>query len=183
MNLLKVMSLFKLWVALLCIICSVGLLVKELLQHKPNDELYLAEIFTSIYLVLGFVDMVTMLAVLRKVTRYQAEKKLQPEEIVEVDKIGCLEWVTGLSLLFYAFVTFLMVLNTEFHGLFLGQVDVSTTTKYVMDGFAIFYALLSILQLVALHCFAQESLKPVEIGTQYGMLENTYHQLDPVVYA
>ena len=85
MNLLKVMSLFKLWVALLCIICSVGLIVKELLQHKPSDEMYLAEIFSSVYLVLGFIDMITMLIVLRKVTRYQAEKKLQPEEIVEVD--------------------------------------------------------------------------------------------------
>ena len=92
-------------------------------------------------------------------------------------------WVSALSLLFYAFVTFLFFLNSTFKGVFLGQVDISTTTKYVMDGFAVFYALLSILQLVGLHCFAQESLKPVEIGTQYGMLENTYHHLDPVVYA
>lgn len=175
MNLLKITSLFKLWLALLCIICSVGLLVMYILQHRYTQQEYLSEIFSTVYLILGLVDMTIMLTVLRKVTRFQAEKRLQPESYVEVQGIACVEWSSALSLLFYAFVTLLFFLNTEFHGLFIAKVDTSVTSKFVMAGFAGFYAIVSILQLIGLHCFSQESLGPVEIGTQYARLENTYH--------
>jgi hypothetical protein len=50
-----------------------------------------------------------------------------------------------MSLLFYAFMTLLFYLNTHFDGLLIGQVDVSKQANYVMTGFAVFYALVSIL--------------------------------------
>lgn len=75
---------------MLNIICAVGLLVPRLISHTRSDNDYSGTIISCVYLILGLLDLIIMLIVLRKVTRYQAEKRLQPESAAEVHGIACI---------------------------------------------------------------------------------------------
>ena len=87
------------------------LLVARFLDSKAHDVVGL--IYSSVYLALGIVDVVTVLVTLRKLARYNIEKMLAPEMNIRVRGLDCLKWFSVLSILFYVFMTVTFYINLK----------------------------------------------------------------------
>ena len=156
----------------------------RVLQDSYNHNIS-SLVFSCVYLFLAIVDLITLLVTMRKLTRYLAEKKLAPEQNLTVLGLTCLKWVTVLSILFYTFITVCFYMNLSmFHKVYFGgkKVDVSEPVLITMLGYAVFYVVIGLAQLICLLWFQQRVGEKLSIGTRYSRIEDTYVGLEPIVY-
>ena len=150
---LKLTSYLKMTLALFCIVASVGLIIMRL-ETRSHYQDVIGIVYSSIYLLLGILDLTTTLITLRKLLHFHAEKKLAPEATVIVRGLDCIKWFQVLSLLFYVFLTVSFFLNLQaFKKIFLGMNDVSRQAVVAFFIYAFLYAFIGILQLINLIWF------------------------------
>ena len=110
---LKWMTLIKIASDIFSITLSLAMLIVRIMT-KQNVMIA----YSVIYLALSFIDIITCVILFRRLTVYEAQKKLNPHSITfQIKKDNeLIKWSLVTNLLFYVFITVSFFLNIrEFH--------------------------------------------------------------------